>query len=75
MGRYAAGLGASDIWARKAAEEALCASKSPLTIKYLSNLWTFGDNNCYFEALEEFRGNAEAEHALLTIARRAQRLR
>jgi hypothetical protein len=69
---YSHRLANSDIWVRKSSAEAFCASDSPLTIKYLSHLWTFGYNNCYFDALERFRGNAEAEQALLTIIRRAE---
>jgi hypothetical protein len=72
LASYSHRLANADMWVRKSSAEAFCASDSPLTIKYLSHLWTFGYNNCYFDALERFRGNAEAEQALLTIIRRAE---
>jgi hypothetical protein len=60
----------SDFWLRRAAEEALAVTESPLVIPSLKTLFEIGSTHNDVSPLGKFRGNTDAENLLLSIIRK-----
>jgi hypothetical protein len=66
---YAKRLDSLDYWWQRAALEALSVARSPLVIPYLAKVIYQGYTVGNMHALAKFRGNAEAESAVLVAIR------
>jgi hypothetical protein len=56
-----------DYWSDREAEQAICATTSPLVLPFLGDVSRFTWSDCEVDALINFRGNKEAEALLETF--------